>query len=42
VYLKQPALALKHYERYRQLAPADNARVAVWIADLKQRSTGKP
>jgi tetratricopeptide (TPR) repeat protein len=42
VHLKQPALALKHYEQYRQLAPADSARVAVWIADLKQRSTGKP
>jgi tetratricopeptide (TPR) repeat protein len=44
VHLKQPALALQHYEQCRQLAPADGARVAVWIADLKQRSTatGKP
>ncbi len=42
VHLKQPALALQHYEQYRQLAPADGSRVAVWIADLKQRATGKP
>lgn len=42
VHLKQPALALHHYEQYQRLAPADNARVAVWIANLKQRSTGKP
>lgn len=42
VHLKQPALALKHYEQYQRLAPADNARVAVWIADLKQRTQGKP
>lgn len=42
VHLKQPALALKHYEQYRRLAPGDGARVAVWIADLKQRNQGKP
>lgn len=42
VHLRQPALALKHYEQYRQLAPADGARVAVWIAALKQRTTGQP
>jgi tetratricopeptide (TPR) repeat protein len=42
VHLRQPALALKHYEQYRSLAPADGARVAVWIADLKQRTTAQP
>lgn len=42
VHLRQPVLALKHYEQYRQLAPADSARVAVWIAALKQRNTGQP
>jgi tetratricopeptide (TPR) repeat protein len=42
VHLKQPALALRHYEQYQRLVPADGARVAVWIADLKQRTTGKP
>lgn len=42
VHLKQPALALKHYEQYQRLAPDDSARVAVWIADLKQRSQDKP
>lgn len=41
VHLKQPALALRHYEQYQRLAPADSARVAVWIADLKQRTQGK-
>lgn len=42
VHLKQPTLAVKHYEQYQRLAPADGARVAVWIADLKQRTQGKP
>jgi tetratricopeptide (TPR) repeat protein len=42
VHLRQPSLALRHYEQYQRLAPADNARVVVWIADLKQRSKDKP
>ena len=41
VYLRQPALALPHYEQYRKLVPSD-ARVAVWIADLKQRTRSTP
>jgi tetratricopeptide (TPR) repeat protein len=39
VHLKQPARALPHYEQYQKLAPADAARVGVWIAELKQRTT---
>lgn len=42
VHLKQPALALKHYEQYQRLMPSDGARVAVWLADLKQRTQVKP
>lgn len=42
VHLKQAALALKHYEQYQRLMPSDGARVAVWMADLKQRTQAKP
>lgn len=42
VYLKQPALALPQYQQYQRLAPGDAARVAVWIAELKQRMQKNP
>lgn len=42
VHLKQPELARKYYEQYQRLVPSDQARVAVWLADLKQRTQGKP
>jgi Flp pilus assembly protein TadD len=37
LYLGQPQPALEHYERYQQLAGADDKQVALWIADLKKR-----
>lgn len=37
LYLGQPQSALEHYERYQQLAGADDKQVALWIADLKKR-----
>ncbi len=37
LYLGKPALALPHYERYRQLAAVDDPLVAKWVTDLKRR-----
>lgn len=37
IYLNDLAKALEHYERYKQLVPAEEKQVAAWIADLKQR-----
>lgn len=37
VYLRRPAQALEHYQRYEQLAKDKDEKVAIWIADLKRR-----
>lgn len=37
LYLRQPAQALQHYERFQTLSDSEDAEVALWIADLKQR-----
>ncbi|MEL7450799.1 MAG: tetratricopeptide repeat protein [Pseudomonadota bacterium] len=37
LYMGEPALALPHYERYRQLAAVDDPLVAKWVTDLKRR-----
>lgn len=38
LYLQRPALALKHYERYRALIGEDSKTVSGWIIDLERRS----
>jgi Flp pilus assembly protein TadD len=40
LYLGDAGKALQHYQRYRDLAPAEAATVAKWIADLQQRQRG--
>ncbi len=37
LYLQDLDCALKHYERYQQLAVEEDKQVAIWIADLQQR-----
>ncbi len=37
IYLHQPAKALEHYERYRELAEAPDERVEAWIADMRRQ-----
>ncbi len=37
LYLQDPAQAMQHYQRYRELTPSEAATVAKWIADLQQR-----
>jgi len=38
LFLQDPAQAMQHYQRYRELTPAEAGTVAKWIADLQQRS----
>jgi tetratricopeptide (TPR) repeat protein len=44
LYLQEPKAALPHYQRYRELAPAEAATVTKWIVELERRiqSGGKP
>lgn len=42
LYLHEPKAALPHYQRYRELVPAEAATVAKWIIDLERRSGIKP
>lgn len=42
LYLHEPQAALSHYQRYRELVPAEAATVAKWIIDLERRSGIKP
>jgi Flp pilus assembly protein TadD len=37
LYLQDPAQAMQHYQRYRELTPAEAGTVTKWIADLQQR-----
>lgn len=37
LYLEQPQSALEHYERYQEMAGAEDKQVKLWITDLKQR-----
>lgn len=37
LYLGQALLALEHYERYQEIAGAEDRQVKLWITDLKQR-----
>jgi len=37
LYLQDPAQAMQHYQRYRELTPSEAGTVAKWIADLQQR-----
>lgn len=37
VYLRQPAQALTHYERFQALSSQPDDEVAIWIADVKRR-----
>jgi tetratricopeptide (TPR) repeat protein len=37
LYLGDPSLALVHYERYLAIAPAGDATVGKWVADLRNR-----
>jgi Flp pilus assembly protein TadD len=37
LYLQDPAKAMQHYQRYRELTPSEAGTVAKWIADLQQR-----
>lgn len=41
MYLGEGALALQHYERYMELAAGQDAVVAKWVADLKNRMPQK-
>lgn len=40
LYLQQPEQALAEYERYQQLLPAPDPKVASWIKELKSRLGG--
>ena len=37
LYLQDPAKAMPHYQRYRELTPSEAGTVTKWIADLQQR-----
>jgi Flp pilus assembly protein TadD len=37
LYLQDPAKAMQHYQRYRELTPSEAGTVTKWIADLQQR-----
>ncbi len=37
LYLQEPQQALPHYQRYRDLVPAEAATVSKWIIDLERR-----
>ena len=37
LYLQDPAQAMQHYQRYRELTPTESGTVTKWIADLQQR-----
>jgi len=37
LYLQDPAQAMQHYQRYRELTPSEAGTVTKWIADLQQR-----
>jgi len=37
LYLQDPAKAMQHYQRYRDLTPSEAGTVTKWIADLQQR-----
>jgi tetratricopeptide (TPR) repeat protein len=37
LYLQEPQKALPHYQRYRDLVPAEAATVSKWIIDLERR-----
>jgi len=37
LYLRQPALALEHYQRYQALSGTNERTVQLWIVDLRQR-----
>lgn len=44
-HLQKPREALTAYQRYRELAGADDPRAAVWVAELESKlkpATGKP
>jgi Flp pilus assembly protein TadD len=38
LYLQEPKEALPHYQRYRELVPAEAATVSKWIVDLERRT----
>jgi len=40
LYLQEPKLALPHFQRYRELVPADAATVSKWIVELERRIQG--
>jgi tetratricopeptide (TPR) repeat protein len=37
LYLQQPERALEAFERYLQVAPSPDQKVATWVAELKKR-----
>lgn len=37
LYLRQPARALEHYQRYQALSGKDDRTIKLWIVDLRQR-----
>jgi tetratricopeptide (TPR) repeat protein len=41
LYLQEPKEALPHYQRYRELVPAEAATVSKWIIDLERRTGAK-
>lgn len=37
MYLRQPAMALEHYQRYQELSEEDDRQVSLWITELERR-----
>jgi len=42
LYLQEPKEALPHYQRYRELVPAEAETVTKWIIELERRAGVKP